>query len=134
MKHTSLPRVKKEIFQILLYQFLIIAAVTCLFFICKGKQSTLSILAGAFSYWLPTSVFICAVSAQVSQWNGMHFMIAFIVGEAIKLLLCGILFVVFIKYLPIQLIDMLIGLVTAIAAFWLASIGLVCKKGPSHEF
>ena len=46
-----------------------------------------------------------------------------------KLFVCGILFIVFIKYFPVKILDAIIGLGVAIAAFWLASIALVFKKG-----
>jgi F0F1-type ATP synthase assembly protein I len=121
--------VKTEISRVVFYQFLIMLGFTLLIFLLKGMQSGLSALAGAFSYWLPTFLFIWRVSTQVSARAGMRFLATFMVGEGVKLLLCGILFVFFIKYFHIQTIDAVIGLAGAIVAFWLASAALIFKKG-----
>jgi F0F1-type ATP synthase assembly protein I len=124
-----LPRVKREMSRILLYQFLIILAVILTLFLSTGMQKALSVSAGALSYWLPTAFLIWIFCAQVDMHAGMSFLAKFVVGESVKLFVCGILFIVFIKYLPIQIIDAVIGLGVAIAAFWLASLALVFKKG-----
>lgn len=124
-----LPRVKREMSRILLYQFLIILVVILSLLLLAGMQKALSVSAGALSYWLPTAGFICIFSAQFDVHAGMSFLAKFIVGESVKLFICGILFIIFIKYLPIQIIDTVIGLGVAIVAFWLASLALVFKKG-----
>lgn len=123
-----LPKVKREMFRILFYQFLIILAVILTLFLLAGMQKALSVSAGALSYWLPTAFFMWIFSTQVDVHAGIRFLAKFVVGESVKLFTCGILFIVFIKYLPIQLIDAIIGLGVAIVAFWLASLVLVVKK------
>lgn len=124
-----LPRVKIEMSRILLYQFLIILAVLLMLFLLADMQKAISVSAGALSYWLPTAFFIWVFSAQVDIHAGMGFLAKFVIGESVKLFSCGILFIVFIKYSSLQIIDAVIGLGVAIAAFWLASLALVFKKG-----
>ncbi|MBV8802960.1 MAG: ATP synthase subunit I [Gammaproteobacteria bacterium] len=124
-----LPRVRREMSRILLYQFLIILAVILIILLLAGRQKALSVSAGALSYWLPTAFFIWIFSIQGNMYAGMNFLAKFIVGESVKLFVCGTLFIVFVKYLPIQILDAVIGLGIAIVAFWLASLALVFKKG-----
>jgi ATP synthase protein I len=88
----------------------------------KGLHSGLSVAMGALSYWLPTLIFMLRVSAHAGARAATRFMIAFFAGEAIKLALCGMLFVVAIKYLQLDLGYALLGLIIAIIAFWIASI------------
>jgi F0F1-type ATP synthase assembly protein I len=119
--------------RILYYQILIIAGLVGLSFLFKGKQNALSVLTGALSYWLPTAVFAWAVSSEASARVGMRFLAVFILGESIKLFLCGALFVICMKYLPVQLISSTMGLMGAIAAFWVASAVMIFKKEFKRE-
>jgi F0F1-type ATP synthase assembly protein I len=119
-------QVEKDMSRVVFYQFLIILGFTLLMFLLKGMQSGLSTLVGAVAYGLPTLVFIWRV-AHARVQGGMRFLVVFMLGESIKLLLCGILFIVFIKYLHVHVLDALIGLMGAIVAFWLASAVFISK-------
>ena len=122
-------RVKKDMFRVVWYQLLIILGFTALLFLLKGIPNGMSALAGAMSYWLPTVLFIWRVSNRASAHVGIAFLATFIVGEGIKLLLCGVLVVIFIKYFGVLAIDAIMGLIGAIIAFWLASATLMSKTG-----
>lgn len=121
--------VKLEMSRVVIYQWLIILAFTVVMCLFKGLPSGVSVFAGAMAYWLPTLLFIWRISGQASARAGIRFLAIFIVGEGIKLLLCGVLFVIFIKYFHVQVIDAVIGLASAIVAFWLASAALIFKTG-----
>jgi ATP synthase protein I len=129
VSHSS--RVKKDMSRVVLYQSLIILGFILLLFLIKGTKSGLSALAGALAYWLPTLIFIWRISAQGAERAGVRFLATFILGEGLKLVLCGILFVIFIKYCQVEVLDAVVGLIGAIAAFWLASALLIFRSGAS---
>ena len=114
--------VKTEILRIVIYQLMIILAFVLLAFLIKGIYGGLSVAAGAFCYWLPTLVFMWRVSSHTGARAAMRFMIALFAGEVIKLVLCSVLFLIAIKYMQLQLVYALIGLIGAIMAFWIASV------------
>lgn len=89
----------------------------------KGIYSGLSVLAGSMAYWLPTVIFMWRAAAQAGA--ATRFVVVFFAGEAVKLFLCGVLFVLAVKYFNTQLLYTLIGLVSAIVAFWIASVVMV---------
>jgi ATP synthase protein I len=126
---SSPNQVKTEMSLVVFYQFLIILGFACLMFLLKGLHSGLSVFAGGLAYWLPTVLFVWRVSAQVDPRAGARFLATFMLGEGIKLLLCGVLFVIFINYFEVRAIDAVIGLMGAIVAFWLASAALIFKTG-----
>jgi F0F1-type ATP synthase assembly protein I len=129
MGRTSFARlVKKDMPRILFYQFLIIVGFTLFIYLLKGTQSSLSALAGALAYWLPTLLFIWGVSAKAHVRSGAYFLVSFLFGEGLKLLLCGMLFVICIKYCQVNIMNAVIGLIGAMAAFWVASASLIAKS------
>jgi F0F1-type ATP synthase assembly protein I len=115
--------------RVLVYQLLIILTVGLLYWMGRGWHNALSMFAGAMCYWLPTALFIWRLSAYASPHAGVRFLAAFLLGEGLKLLLCGVLFVIFIKYFHIQVMDAVIGLAVAITAFWVASAALIFRTG-----
>lgn len=104
---------------------MMIAGFTLIGFLLKGRQSGWSIAMGAMSYWLPTYIFMMRVSTHTGARAATRFMVALFAGEVIKLVLCGILFLMAIKYLKLQLFYALMGLIGAIIAFWIASIAVL---------
>ncbi len=114
--------VKTEMLRIVVYQLMIIIAYALTWFLLKGVHSGLSVVMGAMSYWIPTLIFMMRVSSHTGARAATRFMVALFAGEVIKLALCGILFVIVIKYLQLQFSYALVGLVGAIVAFWMASI------------
>lgn len=117
--------VKTEMLRIVMYQLMIVVGFTLILFLLKGLHSGLSVATGAFSYWLPTLIFMMRVSTHTGARAATRFMVALFAGEVIKLVLCGVLFLVAIKYLQLQLFYALLGLIVAIIAFWIASIAVL---------
>lgn len=114
--------VQAEMLRIVMCQLMIIVVLVLVASVIAGIYKAASVGMGAFSYWLPTLIFMMRVSAHTGARAATRFMLALFVGEVVKLVLCGILFVVAIKYLHLQLGYALLGLVGAIMAFWIASI------------
>ena len=112
------------VYRILFYQLVIIIGLTGMLFVLKGKQSGLSVLAGGLAYWLPTLVFVRGVASAAGARAIARFMAIFFAGEAIKLIASGALFLLAVTYFQANVLYALLGLISAITAFWIASIGV----------
>ena len=95
----------------------------------KGLQNGLSALAGGLSYFMPTFIYVWRVSSYAGARAATQFLIAFIAGETIKLVLSGLLFLLIIKYLHVSLLYALIGFTAAIVAFGIASFACLYQTG-----
>lgn len=95
----------------------------------QGIQKGWSSLLGGLAYWVPTLIFMWRVSAYAGARAAMRFMIAFFAGEFGKLILSAVLFVIAVKYLSMDMLFGLIGLIGAIVAFWVASATLLLSSG-----
>lgn len=113
--------VTAAVYRIIFYQLVLIMGFIAVLFILKGKQSGLSALAGGMAYWLPTLIFARGVTACAGARAVGRFVMAFFAGEAFKLILSGVLFLLAVKYWQVDMFYALLGLVGAILAFWLAS-------------
>lgn len=114
--------VKAEVLRIIYAQFLVVLGVVILVLLWKGMHKGLSLAAGAFAYGLPTLLFMLRVSAQTGAQALARFMMVFLAGEVMKLLLCGVLFLIAVAYLHLDLLYAMMGLISAIVAFWIASV------------
>lgn len=123
------PLVKNYVTKMILYQLIAIMGLALIIFLLKGIQSSLSALLGALAYFLPTSVFVLRVSAHSLARAATRFFVTFFVGEAVKLVFSGVLFVLIIQYCHAELLYALIGLVGAIVAYWISSIACLFHPG-----
>lgn len=121
--------IKKEAWHIVLWQFILIAGLAMIVLLLQGFHSGISAFIGSMAYWLPTVLFVWRVFARASGARvAKQFLLMFVAGEGIKLLLSAVLFVLIVNYLPVNLLAVLIGFVGAVAAFWLASIVFIAKR------
>ncbi|MDA8561743.1 ATP synthase subunit I [Gammaproteobacteria bacterium] len=119
--------VKSELVKISTYQFMMIFLVSPIVVIIGGYKNAWSFLGGALSYWLPTLVYLMRVSNYAGARALNSFMLAFVVGEFLKIILCATLFLIAINLLNLKLIYALIGLFLAIVIFWAASFMVLFK-------
>jgi ATP synthase protein I len=120
---------KVQAFYLMFWQLLVIIGLAVLLLV-QSVQSAFSVLLGGLCYWLPTCWFAWRIFAHTGARAAKQFVAAFFVGEMIKLFLSGVLFLLIVKYLPVNVVSMLIGFVAAIIAFWVVcGVGLEGKKG-----
>jgi F0F1-type ATP synthase assembly protein I len=112
----------------ILYQLIAIMGLALIIFLLQGIKNSLSALSGGLVYWLPTGLFLARVSSHAHARAALRFFVTFLTGEAIKLLLCGILFLFIVKYCYADLFYALMGLVGAIVAYWVSSV--ICLIHP----
>lgn len=120
--------VKKEIYRIIYLQLLLILGLALILFLLQGIRSGLSTAIGGLAYWLPTMFFVRRVFGNASVRMAKQFVLAFFAGEATKLLLSAVLFVLIVKYLPVKALSVLIGYIGAIFAFWIAAIVYLSRQ------
>lgn len=116
-----------HVFRIIFYQLMIIMGFILIMLWLKGWQGALSAFAGAMSYALPTFLFLGLLSRFGGARAASRFMIAFFLGEAVKLIACGVLFLAFVQVFHMDLISTFLGLSVAIVAFWIASPAALFK-------
>jgi ATP synthase protein I len=119
---------KKEAFKIIYYQLLLITILALPFLLLQSVQSGFSVILGGLAYWLPTFLFVWRIFARESGAQAAkQFLLLFVAGESIKLLLSGGLFVLIVKFMPVKLLSVLIGFIGAVIAFWIASIFILAR-------
>lgn len=112
---------KKDAYKLVLWQLIIIVALAILLFLVQGMRSGYSVLLGGMAYVLPNFMFVWRVFENTTAQGARRFLIAFVVGEATKLFLSAVLFVLIVKYLPVSVLSVLGGYITAIFGFWVVS-------------
>lgn len=116
---------RAHVLRIVFYQLAIIVGFVLVTLLVAGSYKGLSILTGSMTYWLPTLIFMWRAAAHSGARAAKRFVIVFFTGEAVKLLTCGVLFVIAIQYLKTELFYTMMGLIGAIIAFWIASIWMI---------
>lgn len=124
-----MPRltVKKEAYQIIYWQLILIVGFAVVLFLLQNMKSGVSALLGGLAYWLPTLLFVWRVFTRTTARAAKQFLVAFIAGEGIKLLLSATLFVLIVKNMPVNVLSVLAGFVCAVIAFWVASLVLLAR-------
>ncbi|MBA3661321.1 MAG: ATP synthase subunit I [Gammaproteobacteria bacterium] len=91
-------------------------------FIIRGQHDAISVFAGGLSYGLPNLIFVWLVFRYVGAQQIYHFVAAFFIGEMLKMIFSALCFVLIVKYLPVSLLSVLIGLVGAMVSFWIVCV------------
>lgn len=121
--------VRTQLYKILFWQFIIIMGLALVISFLQGRQRGLSAFLGGLTYWLPTFFFMWRVSAFATPRAAMQFMLAFFTAEAAKLVLSGLFFIFIIKYLSVDVLYGVMGLIGAIVAFWITSFAVLYAEG-----
>jgi ATP synthase protein I len=129
---TGSKSIQKDAFKLVFWQFIVIVVLALIFFLLHGLQSGVSALLGGLAYVLPNFMLVWRVFSQTSAQAAKQFLIAFVVGESTKLILSAVLFVLIVKYLPVQLIPALSGYIAAIVGFWLVSFVFMSHENPGE--
>lgn len=122
----SFSLTQKNIARIIGIQFALLFAITVITAFIVNRNTGLAILLGGLSCGLPTVLFAWSLFC-VRHAPGI-FLICFMLGEVIRLLLGAMLFVLVIMWFPVNILPVLIGFVGAIISFWIASLWFVFKQ------
>ena len=119
---TALQAIKTQAYRIVFWQLMIIMGLAIVLFLLRAIQNGVSALLGGLAYWLPTLLFIWRVFARSTIRAAKQFLVTFFVGETAKLFASAILFLLIAKFLPVNVLSLLLGYIGAIFAFWIASL------------
>jgi ATP synthase protein I len=114
--------VQQQAFSIVYWQTFGVIALALITWAIFGIFHGMSVLYGGLAYCLPNLLFVWRVFRYSGAKQMNQFMAAFFLGEMIKLILSGILFLLVVKYWSVSLLSMLVGFVGAIVLFWIVSI------------
>lgn len=129
MPHIPLKKkIQNEAYTIVGWQLAGVFLLATIALIFKGILSGYSVLAGGLCYGLPNLFFVWRVFRYAGAQQMTQFMAAFFMGEAFKLILSGILFLLVVKHLPVSLLSVLVGFVGAIISFWIVCMWHFSKK------
>jgi ATP synthase protein I len=120
MTQTPLKKqIQQQAFRIVFWQLACVVALSAVALIITGTKHGFSVLAGGLAYGIPNLIFVWRVFRYAGAQEMNQFMAAFFAGEALKLILSAILFLVIVKYLSVSLLSTLVGFAGAIVSFWI---------------
>lgn len=120
--------IQNQAYKMVFLQLLGIIGLAFIAFILRGITSGFSVLVGGLSYGLPNLFFVWRVFRYSSAHEMTKFLVAFFTGEMFKLILCGILVLLIVKYLPVSLLSVIVGLAGAMVSFWVVCFWLFSKQ------
>lgn len=122
--------IQRQAFSIVLWQLICVIVVSMIAFLAfsLNVKIGLSVLAGGLAYGIANLIFVWRVFRYAGAQEMNQFAAAFMAGEAMKLILSAILFLVIVKYLPVSLLSVLVGFISAIIAFWFVCIWKFSKQ------
>jgi ATP synthase protein I len=120
--------VQSRAYKIVFWQLLGILIVSCFALPLSGTRSAFSIFLGGMAYGLPNLFFVWRVFRFVRAGEMGTFLLAFFIGEMLKLILCGIFVLLIVKYLPVSLLSVVVGMACAIILFWIVSMIMFSKQ------
>ena len=105
--------------KILSYQLLIGLIISSGFLIFKGYNFGLSSVMGNMAAFIPNLFFALVVNRSAGR-PAKNVLNSFYIGEAGKLLLTGVVFIIIFKMPNIEILALLVGYITALSVFWFA--------------
>ena len=106
--------------RILLYQAMAVAVTSVLAFLLSGSADAQSVLVGGLAGFLPNLFFAAKFGHHDPKKSAQEVVRAFYVGEALKLVLTGVLFVLIFQIPGISFMPLFIGFVSVMMVFWFA--------------
>jgi ATP synthase protein I len=111
--------IRNKAYRIVLWQLVGVCALAFAALLINGEMSGFSVLMGGLSYGVPNLLFVWRVFRYAGAHQMTQFAAAFFAGEAFKLILSGIFFLLIVKTLPVSLLSVLVGFIGAIVSFWI---------------
>jgi ATP synthase protein I len=120
--------IQSKAYKIVFWQLAGVALLAAISLLIKGVDIGFSVLAGGLCYGIPNLVFVWRVFRYAGAQQMTQFMAAFFAGEALKLILSGILFIMVVKTLAVSLLSVLVGFAGAIVSFWIVCMWQFSKQ------
>jgi len=127
--HKSL---QSEALKLVFWQLIMTTALSVIIFIINGLNKGISTLLGGSAYIVPNFLFAWRIFSYSGHRLMDQFLFKFMVGEFTKLLLSVVSFVLMVKYLPVNIVFVIIGYIFAIFSF-LFICGWYFSQGASSK-
>lgn len=114
------------------FQSLIVLVMALILTVFFSVKSGYSALAGGITFLLPNFIFVLMTFAYAGASKSNLVLRGFYAGEAIKLLITVILFIVFLKYAVLSLIPFYISFSLLVMSQWLAPLFFYNNDGIKH--
>jgi len=114
------------------FQLLFLLIVALVSTVSFSVNTGFSVLAGGITFLLPNFIFVWMAFAHAGARQSKKVVRGFYVGEAMKLFLTVILFVVFLKYTTLSLAAFYISFALLVVSQWLAPLFFYNKDGIKH--
>jgi ATP synthase protein I len=115
---TAKKSLQREALQLVFWQLIVTMALALIILLIGGFKKSLSTFLGGSTYILPQFLFAWRVFSYARLATIGPFMIAFFLGEFVKLILSAALFILIVKYLPVNVVFTMTGYIAAIVSFW----------------
>lgn len=132
-KNILRKKVQAEAYYLVVWQSACVLILAIIALIIRGKIDGLSVLLGGLAYCLPNLIFVWRVFRYAGAHQMVAFLAAFFIGEMLKLILSGFLFLLIVKYLPHSLLSVLIGYIGAIVSFWIVCMWHVASQAKAKQ-
>lgn len=134
MASTALKTIiQRQALSVVIWQIICVLFLSVCAYLIYDANIGFSVLAGGMAYGFANLIFVWRVFRYAGAQEMNKFAAAFMAGEAMKLILSAILFLVIVKYLPVSLLSVLIGFIGAIVAFWLVCMWKFSKTTERQE-
>ncbi len=139
---TVQKKLQHEALMLVFWQLIITILLSLAIVLIKGLSNGYSTFLGAAAYVLPNFIFAWRVFSNSGSRISDRFMINFLLGEFTKLVLSAIFFILIVKYLPVNMIFVMLGYALAIFSFWFVcgwhfgrgkSSMTINQQGQAHE-
>lgn len=112
--------IQKKAYKIVYLQLTGVALLAALTLLFSDLQTSLSVFFGGMAFGLSNLLFAWVIFKFIKE---IHlFLIAFFIGEMLKLGFSSVLFLLIVLYLPVSLLPTLMGFIGAIVSFWITGI------------
>lgn len=113
--YIMLERLLKYAYKMLYLQSAIVLLIAIGMFFYSGKSVVLSVLLGGIVWILPSWYFICKIFKKHRTTFDKNIIYNFLFAEIAKFVICIILIIVAVKFLPIKVLPFLSGFAGAVA-------------------
>jgi ATP synthase protein I len=121
MRHAQpVVRARSKASKIVMAQIAIVVIFALIAWGAYSAETALSVILGGLACVLPSAYFARRFFFSTDARAAKQIIRSFYIGEMIKLLLTGILVIVFVRYFPVSLLPFFVGFAGAQFGFWLA--------------
>lgn len=120
--------VQSEAYFLVFLQLGFVIFFALLAWLLRDQMTGYALFAGGMAYVIPNFLFVWQVFRFVGAQQMTRFILAFYLGEMLKMIVSAFLVLMIVKYLPVSLLSVLSGFIVAIVSFWFICIWHFSKQ------